>query len=304
MVLSIVIVSWNTKDLLRNCLTSIYDQAFPHDFETWVVDNFSKDGSALMVENDFPQVKLVKNLDNVGFAKANNQAISMAQGEYILLLNPDTILNKDALVNLVDYLKQDPSVGAVGSKLLNADGSLQTSCYPAPTLFREFWRMFYLDKFFALGIYKMENWNQLAPRQVDVLMGASLMVRGTLLHKLSGFDESYYIYSEEVDLCYRIRKAGFDIHWVPSSEVTHFGGQSTKQVANKMFLQLYQSKIQYFRKNYGVLSAIIYKIILLMASMVRFVVSPISMITFPSRRKEYSNLARNYSDLILALPKM
>ncbi len=304
MALSIVIVSWNTKDLLRNCLTSIYDQAFPYDLETWVVDNFSKDGSALMVENDFPQVKLVKNLDNVGFAKANNQAISMAQGEYILLLNPDTILSKDALVNLVDYLKQDPSVGAVGSKLLNADGSLQTSCYPAPTLFREFWRMFYLDKFFALGIYKMANWNQLAPHQVDVLMGASLMVRGNLLHKLNGFDESYYIYSEEVDLCYRIRKAGFDIHWVPSSEVTHFGGQSTKQVANKMFLQLYQSKIQYFRKNYGVLSAIIYKIILLMASMVRFVVSPISMITFPSRRKEYSNLARNYSDLILALPKM
>ena len=304
MILSIVVVSWNTKELLENCLTSIYAQDFPSEFEVWVVDNFSKDQSALMVETLFPQVKLIKNLQNVGFAKANNQAILNAQGKYILLLNPDTILGKGALFNLVDYLEQHPRVGAAGSKLLNADGSLQTSCYPAPTLFREFWRMFYLDKIHPIGGYDMRVWNQKNPREVEAVMGASLIVKGDLLQKLNGLDDSYYIYSEEVDLCHRIRKAGFEIYWVPISEVTHFGGQSTKQVANKMFLQLYKSKIQYFRKNHGGVSAMIYKIILFFASLFRFLFSPIGLVSKPSRREEFKSLARNYSDLILALPKM
>ena len=274
MILSIVVVSWNTKELLKNCLTSIYAQDFPYEFEVWVVDNLSNDQSALMVENLFPQVKLIKNLQNVGFAKANNQAISNAQGKNILLLNPDTILGRGALINLVDYLEQHPLVGAAGSKLLNADGSLQTSCYPAPTLFREFWRMFYLDKIYSIGVYEMKAWNQEKPREVEAVMGASLIVKGDLLQKLKGLDDSYYIYSEEVDLCHRIRQAGFEIHWVPSSKVTHFGGQSTKQVANTMFLQLYKSKIQYFRKNHGGISAVIYKIILFFASSIQISIQP------------------------------
>ena len=117
--------------MLEDCLTSIYTQDFPFEFEVWVVDNLSKDQSALMVENLFPQVKLIKNLQNVGFAKANNQAIVNAQGEYILLLNPDTILGKGALFNLVDYLEQHTWVGAAGSKLLNADGSLTNILLPS-----------------------------------------------------------------------------------------------------------------------------------------------------------------------------
>jgi len=304
MLLSIIIVSWNTKDLLRDCLTSIYEQYFPYESEIWVVDNSSDDDSPLMVERHFPQVKLLKNTQNVGFARANNQAIFKAEGKYILLLNPDTVLCERALIHLVEYLEKRPEVGAAGSKLLNADGSLQTSCYPAPTLFREFWRMFYLDKIYPFGVYSVDTWDQNKPRPVDVVMGASLMVKGNLLRKLNGLDESYYIYTEEVDLCYRIRADGFGIHWVPSSIVTHFGGQSTRQVANKMFLQLYRSKIQYFRKNYGGRHAFIYKTILLMASIFRALLSPIAMMIFPSRRGEYSTLVRNYFDLILALPKM
>jgi len=304
MILSIIIVSWNTKDLLKDCLTSIYEQDFPYESEVWVVDNFSDDDSPLMVERYFPQVKLLNNTQNVGFARANNQAILKAQGKYILLLNPDTVLGERALIHLVEYLEKHPKVGAAGSKLLNANGSLQTSCYPAPTLFREFWRMFYLDKIYPIGVYSVDTWEQNKPRPVDVLMGASLMVKGNLLRELNGLDESYYIYTEEVDLCYRIRETGFEIHWVPTSIVTHFGGQSTRQVASKMFLQLYKSKIQYFRKNYGGGSAFIYKTILLFASIFRALFSPVAMMFFPSRRGEYSTLVRNYSDLILALPKM
>ena len=184
MKLSTIIVNWNTRELLKDCLASVYQQGFSDENEVWVIDNSSTDDSADMVERFYPQVKLIKNTQNVGFAKANNQAILRAQGKYILLLNPDTVLYEGALIHLVNYLEQHPEVGAVGSKLLNADGSLQTSCYPEPTLAREFWRMFCLDKIIPFGTYRTETWDQNSPRPVEVLMGASLMVRGDLLRSL------------------------------------------------------------------------------------------------------------------------
>jgi GT2 family glycosyltransferase len=304
MKLSIIIVSWNTKDLLRSCLESINQYPPGHPYEVFVVDNVSTDGSIEMVVEDFPQVQLIANKTNVGFAGGNNQAISQSVGDYILLLNPDTEVKPGALDALIDFLDETPEAGVAGAKLLNPDGSLQESCYPKPTLIREFWRLFYLDEVRPYARYKMARWDQKKPKEVDVLMGACMLLRREIIEAVGLFDVDYFIYSEEVDLCIRIQKAGWSLHWIPQAEVVHYGGQSTQQLAAEMFLQLYKGKIMFFRKHSGWLAVLLYKVILLMAAMARLMLAPLAWFGSPSRRKHYLTLTNHYRRLLTALPGM
>lgn len=305
-ILSIVIVSWNTRDLLAQCLASVFAQQDEKGaglgLEVSVVDNASEDGSPEMVRDQFPQVHLLQNPDNPGFAAANNQGIRQCRAGYILLLNPDTIVKPGALATLVKFMDEHPQAGAAGARLLNADGSLQESCYPRPTLGREFWRLFHLDRIIPLAIYPMWRWPLDSPRPVDVLMGACFLVRRSVFDQIGVWEETYFMYSEEVDLCYRVQAAGWSLVWVPQAEVVHLGGQSTRQVAEKMFLRLYQSKILYFRRHYGRLAAAGYKIILGMASLGRLAAAPVALLEPPERRSQHLRLARNYGRLLLALP--
>jgi GT2 family glycosyltransferase len=303
--LSIIIVSWNTRDLLAGCLQSIDDglgALAPAALETFVVDNASQDGSVAMVQERFPQVHLTQNEANSGFAQANNQAIQRCTGEYILLLNPDTRLHTGALEALVDFMDRQPHAGAAGSRLLNADGSLQTSCHPAPALGRELWRLLHLDKLYAYALYPMHSWPLDRPREVDVVQGASMIVRRAALDQVGLLDEDYFMYTEEVDWCYRMRQTGWTIHWVPASIVTHYGGQSTRQVAEPMFLMLYQTKLLYFRKHHGVLAALLYKLILCVAAVARLLFGPVAGLIRPDRRTQQASLTRNYRRLLLELP--
>lgn len=304
MKLSIVIVSWNTKDLLRACLDSVFAHPPAAAFEVWVVDNDSQDGSVAMVREWFPDVKVIENRENVGFAQANNQAIALCRGEYVLLLNPDTEVKPAALTELVTFLDDNPAAGAAGSRLLNPDETLQPSCHPAPTLSRELWRLFHLDEIRPYGRYNMYRWNMTRPREVDVLQGAALAVRKSILDEIGFMDGDYFMYSEEVDLCFRIQRAGWRLYWVPASRVVHYGGQSTRQVAEKMFLQLYLGKLKYFRKHYGRLAGAAYKWILLLASLVRLMLTPFAWLQKPTRRKQNFALARYYQRLLFALPRM
>lgn len=313
--LSVVVVSWNTRELLARCLASVYEtldgsidgmphSATPTSFEVVVVDNGSTDGSVEMVREHFPGAKLVASSDNLGFARANNLALRDYRGRYALLLNPDTEARPGALQTLVSYLDEHPEVGAVGPRLLNPDGSLQQSCHPAPGLARELWRLFHGDAIHRYGMYAMDTWSVEAPRPVDVIQGACLMLRREALDQVGLLDEEFYIYSEEVDLCQRIRQGGWKIAWVPAAEVVHFGGQSTRQVAEAMFLQLYRSKILYFRKHRGRAAAWIYKLILLLASASRLAFGPLADLRHPGEREEHRTLARYYRRLIGALPGM
>ncbi len=302
--LSIIIVNWNTRQLLAECLDSIYASLPDRECEIWVVDNNSKDGSQRMLRELYPEINLIANSCNPGFARANNQAIHQCTGEYILLLNPDTVVKPGALSLLMKFLDEHPQTGAVGPRLINADGSLQISAYPQPTLWREFWRLFHMDNFHPWALYPMQEWDAAAPRQVDVLMGACLMIRRKVLDQIGLFDEDYFMYSEEVDLCCRIRQAGWLINWVPQAVVVHYGGQSTDQVAAEMFLHLYQGKILYFRKHYSWLSVQLYKVVLLLASLGRVALTPIAFIEPPERRKKYLELSDNYRRLIGALPNL
>jgi N-acetylglucosaminyl-diphospho-decaprenol L-rhamnosyltransferase len=302
--LSIILVSWNTRKLLTSCLTSIYTYP-PHcQFEVWVVDNASSDGTQEMLREIFPQVHLIENIKNLGFASANNQALSLVDSPYILLLNPDTIIKPGALNELVAYIDKNPQVGAAGARLLSQDGSLQVSCYVTPTLFREFLRLMHLDRFWPGASYQMNHWDITLPREVEIIQGACMILRKMALDQVGLFDERFFIYTEEVDLCYRLRQAGWKLHWVPQAEVIHYEGQSTSQVAPEMFIRLYQSKLMFFRKHQGKLAAWVYKVILFMISLPRVMLMPISWLKPIPKRLYFRDLGFNYIRLLVALLKL
>ncbi len=257
--LSVVIVNWNTRDLLAGCLESILASGGRPDMELVVVDNASTDGSAQMVRGRFPQVELVENQTNLGFARGNNQAIERCQGRYVLLLNSDTRVVGNSLDTLVTFMDEHPRAGAAGAKLLNADGSLQPSCQPMLTPAHEFWRLIFLDNLVHWATYGSEFWKSLEPRQVDVIKGACLMLRREALSEIGLLDESYFMYTEEVDLCFRLAKAGWQLWWIPAAQVIHFGEASSRQVAQDMYVQLYRSKIQFYRKFGGERRVLLYK---------------------------------------------
>jgi GT2 family glycosyltransferase len=302
--LSIVIVNWNTCDLLQACLQSIFDDLPDGSTEVWVVDNASTDGSDAMVAENFPQVRLIRSQQNLGFAAANNLAIRRSSGRYLLLLNPDTQVEPGTLETLLQFLETSFEFGAAGARLLNSDGSLQVSAYPRPTLFREFWRLFHLDKIKPLANYPMSEWGVDDSRDVDVLMGACLLARRKILDEIGLFDEDFFMYSEEVDLCYRVQRAGWRLAWVPQARVIHHGGQSTQQVAREMFLQLYRGKIKFFRKHYGSPAIQAYKLILLLAASVRVLLTPFAYVEAPGTRQKHLVLSGHYRSLLAELPGM
>jgi GT2 family glycosyltransferase len=222
----------------------------------------------------------------------------------VLLLNPDTEVQERALDALVDFMDAHPEAGAAGSMLLNPDGTLQPSCFPLPTLSRELWRMLHLDKIKPYGVYDMRSWSQDEPREVEDVQGASMILRRKALQQVGLLDEDYFMYTEEVDLCYRLRKNNWHIFWVPQSSVMHYGGQSTQQIAEKMFLSLYQTKLLYFRKNRGKAAALTYKAIILIASLIRLAISPFIWLKPAPERARYWLLARYYLHLLKTLPQM
>ncbi len=252
--LSIIIVSWNVRELLKKCLTSIYDQT-KISFEIFVIDNASNDGSADMVEKYFPAVHLIRNQRNKGFAKANNQGVKLARGEYVIFLNDDTEIKDGALDKMVDFLDHRRDVGIVGARLLNADGTLQQGTARKFPTFRVLatmllgWHSFLLKKPWLRRYYLLGE-TFTADTEVDQVMGASLMTRRDLLGKLGSFCEEFWIWFEEVDLCQRFHEAGHKIAVVGSAEIIHHQGKSFVQVLKmKKFFQLSRSLLIYSRKH-------------------------------------------------------
>jgi GT2 family glycosyltransferase len=296
---SIVIVNWNTKALLAECLESIERNRPAGSLEVIVVDNASTDGSVEMLAECFPGVTLLVNEKNVGFAGANNRGITHSCGDYVLLLNSDTVVRPGALEALLRFMEENPGAGAAGARLLNRDGSLQPSCSSLPTLLREAMHLFHLD-------YRqrrmMRGWNTVQPRRVDVLLGACLLVRREAMQQVGLMDEAYFMYSEEVDYCRRLRDAGWQLYWVPQAEVIHYGGQSTRQAATEMFLQLYAAKLRYFRKHEGRRAGQVYKLILFAAVLFRMLLLPLALLAPLPKRQEQFQLAGRYWQLARVLP--
>lgn len=300
--LSIVVVNWNTRNFLERCLASVYETVEKLVFQLFVVDNASSDSSASMVRERFPQVQLVELPTNVGFAAANNIALRAAEGRYVLLLNPDTVVCPGALRVLVEFADTHPQAGAVGPLLLNPDGGIQLSCSRRPTLFREAWRLFHLERVYPLAGYPKQIWQAGQPCRVDVVSGACLLLRRAALQQVGGFDEDYFVYTEETDLCCCLKPHGWEIYWVPEARVIHYGGQSTQQVHREMFLQLYKSKVRFFRKQYGDSAALAYKRLLFAAALARVVPGQLSRFLPGQTGTNLARKASLYSELLRHLP--
>lgn len=300
--LSVIVVSWNTRELLRQCLASLLANPPECIMEVLVVDNASTDGSAEMVQANFPGVRLLVNPVNTGFAPANNQAIPLCSGDFVLLLNPDTVVKPGAMQGLVDLLEANPNAGAAGPRLLNADGSFQPSVFPFPTLARELWRLLHLDALVPYALYDTRRWDLSTPHEVDSIQGACLLIRSEVIQQVGLFDADYFLYSEEIDLCYRIRAAGWKLLWRPDVAVVHLGGQSARQEALKSFINLYRGKVLFFRKHYGGLSSWLYRGVLALTALLRLALAPLAWLEPSARREAHLKLARNYFYLLKAIP--
>ena len=250
--ISVVIVNWNTQDLLAQCLQSLYDTTSDLDFETIVVDNASTDGSVEMVRHEFPQVRLIQNTDNVGFARANNQAMAISQGRYVLLFNSDAIAMPGTTQSLVSLADAEPRAGIVGAQLLNPDGSFQASHTPFPTLWQEFLILTGLGRLLRGRWYPSRGPEEdRGPQVVDYVEGACMLVRQESFEDVGGLDEGYFMYAEEVDWCYAMRRKGWQVWYQPAAKVIHLGGGSSHSRRPQREGDLYRSRVQFFRKHYG-----------------------------------------------------
>jgi len=259
--LSICIVNWNTRELLRACLQSIYRYPPNAPFEVIVVDNASSDGSADMVRTEFPQAVLIANAENLGYARGNNQAIQQAQGEYILLLNPDTEVFPDTLNCALAFLAAHPEAGAIGAKQLFPDGRVQSSVRGFPTPANLLWEVSGLARLFprALGGYRMRAFTYDRVAEVDQPMATFLMARRAVVEQVGLMDEAFPLFFNDVDWCYRIKQAGWRIYFVPEVQILHYGGASTRQVRLSAIRESHRALEAFYRKHYrGRLNPLLY----------------------------------------------
>lgn len=272
--LSIIIVNWNTAPFLIRCLHSIYETTKKVNFEIFVVDNGSKDNSVEVVRNEFPKVKLIVNEKNKGFPKANNQAIKISQGEYILLLNPDTVVRKNTIDGCVEYLREHSDVGALGVKIYNPNGIINLHCARRfPTLVRLFWETSLLNKIFPKSKYfssiLLNHWDHNDSQEIERISGVFMMVPKRVFDDVGLLDENQFMYAEDTDLCFRIRKYGLKVYYFADYSIIHFGGQSSKQVSIQSLLYLYDSHNYIFKKYYGQKVVVQWKLIVLFRSILK-----------------------------------
>ena len=252
---SIIIVSWNTKEILRDCLNSIKQNAGDVIYEIIVVDNASKDSSTEMVKKNFPQVKLIESKVNLGFAAANNVGIKAASGDFLLLLNSDTVVLDKAIEKTYSFIKEQSDVGAVGCKVLNSDNTLQYSCFRFPSLLNVILtltclrKVFPQNRFFGREHYSWWDYNEM--REVEAISGCFMFIPRVTIKKIGMMDESYFMYAEEADLCWRIKRAELKILFFPDASIIHLGGQSTRQKKLEMYLSLERSIVKFIKRREG-----------------------------------------------------
>lgn len=258
--LSVVIISWNVRELLRRCLDSIQEGLKGEKgkgllVETIVFDNGSADGSADVVREYLPWVHLMESEVNLGFTKGNNLAIGQSEGRYILLLNPDTEVVGDALGTMVAYMESHPRVGALGPRLLNPDGTTQSSRRRFPTLATAFLESTVLQPWFQgskiLKRYYLLDRPDDEIQPVDWVVGAALLIRRQALHQVGPLDEEFFMYSEELDWCYRLKAQGWEVAYLPTAQVVHQEGRSSEQVLPARHIHFQRSKVLFFKRYYG-----------------------------------------------------
>lgn len=295
MTVSIIIINWNTQDILRDCLASVYEQTTGISYEVIVVDNASSDGSAEMVKTEFPQVALIENKENRGFAAANNQGIRIANGRYVLLLNPDTIVLDGAIQKTVAFSDSRPDVAVTGCQVWEDESTIQMTCFRFPSVLNLLFQKLGLCRAFAhsrlFGREKMVGWNRDTEREVDVVSGMFMLVRREAIDKIGLMDEDYFVYAEETDWCFRFKKAGWVCVFTPIARIIHLdgGSKSTEQISVRMFVQQQKSLLIFFRKQRGVMSWFVARLIYFCSMLLRLSIFRILSLT--ARKSKYCQKA-------------
>ncbi len=252
--LSIVIVNWNTRQLLLDALESIYNAPPSFPFEVFVIDNNSKDESAEAVAKHFPKVVLIANKDNKGYAEGNNQGMARAKGKYVLLLNPDVILPAQGLEKAVAFMESHADCGALGVKQVHPDGRLQRSVRGFPSPLSILWELTGMSRLFtksrAFGAYRMSWFDYASVCEVDQPMGTFLLIRQAVIEQVGMLDLSFPIFFNEVDWCLRCKRAGWKIYYTPDVEIIHYGGASTSQVGVAMAWESRRGLLSFYAKHY------------------------------------------------------
>ena len=253
--LSIIIVSYNVRYLLEHCLRSVYDAVNNIEAEVFVIDNASRDGSLSYLKPLFPSFQFIANNKNEGFSRANNQGLKMSSGQYILFLNPDTLLPQDCFTKCIAFMDGHPDAGALGVKMVNGKGIYLKESkrgFPSPAV--SFWKLsgitglFPRSKYFAK--YYMGHLSENESRIVEVLCGAFFFVKKEVIDKTGGFDERFFMYAEDIDLSFRILQAGYNNYYFPGVTITHYKGESTKKDFKYVSL-FYKAMSQFVKKYYG-----------------------------------------------------
>ncbi len=272
--LSIIIVNWNSKDYLQNCIASIQENTSGIKYEIIVVDSASFDGCGDMLLNLYPQVHFIQSEHNVGFARANNLGVQHAHGSIILFLNPDTEVRNHAIEHLFLHFRELPLAGVVGCRLLNSDASLQTSCVqPLPTILNQVLDAEAFQRWFpSISLWMSATMFEgiISPVQVEAVSGACMMIRREVFDLVQGFSIDYFMYAEDLDLCYKTRKAGFMNYYVVEAEIVHHGGGSTQHRRSRFSeVMIPESISRFLRKTHGKYYGLGYRLALTCAAIVR-----------------------------------
>jgi GT2 family glycosyltransferase len=250
--LSIIIVTWNSEEFIERCLKSIFDTKGSTDLEVIVVDNASQDTTTKIIEKFKPEVRLISNQQNLGYAKANNQGIEVSKSDYLLLLNPDVELKENCLKLMLDFMEKNEDVDALGPQLLNPDGGIQPSCREFPDFSILLWEFTGLSLLFPknriFGRWRMGYFDFQSSRGVDQPMGSCLLLRRKVIRKIGAFDEEFSIFFNDVDLCYRIKNNGGKLYFLPEAKAFHYKGGSTRQAKPKMILSAHLSFFRFLSK--------------------------------------------------------
>jgi GT2 family glycosyltransferase len=272
---SIVIVSWNTREITRDCLRSIYAAGEKVGFEVILIDNHSGDGSAEMVAENFPDVILLRNEENRGFAAANNQGIALARGRYVLLLNSDTVVVDGAIAKAVAFADAHPKAGMIGCQTRCSNGNLQYNCYLFPSLLNlalsltKLQVLFWYKPFF--GRYRLGWWDYGSVREVDGIAGCFMLARKAAIDQVGPMAEEYFMYSEDTDWCWRFHRAGWKVLYTPEPVIIHLGGCSSSQAATDMHLMERRSLLMFLEKKSGKLARWVANVMFCTATLCRVV---------------------------------
>ncbi len=291
---SVIIINWNSKSYVRDCVHSLYKETSGIRFEVIVLDNATRDGCGEMLAAEFPAARYIQSEENLGFARGNNFAAQQATGEMLLFLNPDTEVHGPALSKLHAAIKSRPDAGAVGARLLNSDGTLQTSCIQSfPTIPNQL-----LDSEFLRGCFpKSRLWgmaalfsDKISLAEAEAISGACIMMRRRVFEEIGGFSVDYFMYSEDIDLCYKARQRNFTNYHVPEAIITHHGDGSVRKAGNDFaIIMSVEALSRFFKKHRGAGYARLYRVGLLTTSIWRLVLLAVLRLgQFRQRRSAHS----------------